>query len=69
MMNFAFDPTPLPEFYKDFQNTMALVAQVGGGEFIPFNEGTRLMRQIFILTLGSRWPVETEAYLRKSESE
>ena len=44
MMNFAFDPTPLPEFCKDFQNTIALLARVGGGEFIPFNEEKRLMR-------------------------
>ena len=69
IMNTAFELTPLPGFYRDFQNTMASVAQAGGGDFIPLDEERTLARKIIILTFGSRWQVEMEGYLRELEQE
>ena len=67
VMNVPFEPTPLPGFYRDFRNTMASVAQAGGGDFIPLTEEKALTRNIIIMTFGSRWEVEMAKYLRDLE--
>ena len=67
VMNVPFEPTPLPGFYRDFRNTMASVAQAGGGDFIPLTEEKVLTRNIIIMTFGSRWEVEMAKYLRDLE--
>ncbi len=67
LMNVPFEPTPLPGFYRDFRNTMASVAQAGGGDFIPLTEEKELTKNIIIMTFGSRWEVEMAKYLRDLE--
>ena len=67
IMKVAFQPTPLPSFYRDFRNTMASVAQAGGGDFIPLTEEKALTKNIIIMTFGSRWEVEMAKYLRDLE--
>ena len=67
VMNVAFQPTPLPSFYRDFRNTMASVARAGGGDFIPLTEEKALTKNIIIMTFGSRWEVEMAKYLRDLE--
>ncbi|HXG22577.1 MAG TPA: vWA domain-containing protein [Methylomirabilota bacterium] len=62
-----FKPTPLPGFYQEFRNTMASIAQAGGGDFIPLTEDKTLTRQIIVLTFGSRWQTEMAKYLRDLE--
>ncbi|MBI3304540.1 MAG: VWA domain-containing protein [Deltaproteobacteria bacterium] len=62
-----FKPTPLPAFYQEFRNTMASVAQAGGGDFIPLTEDKALTKQIIVMTFGSRWQVEMAKYLRDLE--
>lgn len=60
----AFKPSPLPGFYREFQDTMASIAKAGGGEFIPLTEEKQLTKQIVILTFGTRWETEMERFLR-----
>lgn len=67
IMKVAFQPTPLPGFYREFRNTMASVAQAGGGDFIPLTEEKALTKNIIIMTFGSRWEVEMARYLRDLE--
>lgn len=67
IMKVAFEPTPLPGFYRDFRNTMASVAQAGGGDFIPLTEERALTKNIIVMTFGSRWEVEMAKYLRDLE--
>lgn len=62
-----FEPTPLPAFYRDMQDTLASIARAGGGEFTPLTEDKALIRQIVILTFGTRWQVEMAKYLRDLE--
>jgi hypothetical protein len=62
-----FKPSPLPGFYREFRNTMASIAQAGGGDFIPLGEDKALTRQIIVLTFGSRWQTEMAKYLRDLE--
>ncbi len=67
LMNVEFKSTPLPAFYHEFRNTMASIAQAGGGDFIPLTEDKALTRQIIVMTFGSRWQTEMAKYLRDLE--
>jgi hypothetical protein len=67
LMNVEFKPTPLPAFYQEFRNTMASVAQAGGGDFIPLAEDKALTKEIIVMTFGSRWQTEMAKYLRDLE--
>ena len=67
LMNIEFKPTPLPAFYQEFRNTMASLAQAGGGDFIPLSEDKALTREIIVMTFGSRWQTEMAKYLRDLE--
>jgi hypothetical protein len=67
LMNVEFKPSPLPGFYQEFRNTMASIAQAGGGEFIPLTEDKALTKQIIVMTFGSRWQIEMAKFLRDLE--
>jgi hypothetical protein len=67
VMNVEFKPTPMPAFYQEFRNTMASVAQAGGGDFIPLTEDKALTKEIIVMTFGSRWQTEMAKYLRDLE--
>jgi hypothetical protein len=67
MTNVEFKPSPLPAFYQEFRNTMASIAQAGGGDFIPLTEDKALTREIIVMTFGSRWQTEMAKYLRDLE--
>ena len=64
LTNIAFAPSPLPGFYQEFRDTMASIATAGGGEFIPLTDEKKLMRQIAMLTFGTRWETELKRFLR-----
>ncbi len=67
LMNVEFQPTPLPAFYQEFRNTMASIAQAGGGDFIPLTQDKALTKEIIVMTFGSRWQTEMAKYLRDLE--
>ena len=67
LMNVEFQPTPLPAFYQEFRNTMAAIAQAGGGDFIPLTQDKVLTKEIIVMTFGSRWQTEMAKYLRDLE--
>jgi hypothetical protein len=58
---------PMPAFYRGMQDTLASIAGAGGGEFIELTEEKALVRQVIVLTFGTRWRVEMAKYLRDLE--
>ena len=47
--------SPLPEFYKDVQQSFGDMARAGGGEMIALGESPALVRHLLVLTFGPRW--------------
>lgn len=47
--------SPLPEFYKQVQETYTDVAREGGGEMIAMEQSGALLRHVLTLTFGRGW--------------
>ncbi len=62
-----FTPTPLPGFYKEVSDTYRVVTAQGGGELMALGEDKSLLRQVMVLTFGTRWRVEMAKYMGKLE--
>jgi len=60
-----FTPTPLPAFYKDVSDSYSVISGQGGGEVAQLGEDKSLLRQVMILTFGTRWRVEMAKYVGK----
>ncbi len=61
----TFVPSPLPAFYKDVSDSYAVITGQGGGEVAQLGEDKSLLRQVMILTFGTRWRVEMAKYMGK----
>jgi hypothetical protein len=62
-----FVPTALPAFYKDVSDTYGVITGQGGGELIALGEDKSLLRQVMVLTFGTRWRVEMAKFVGKLE--
>ncbi|MCC6763980.1 MAG: VWA domain-containing protein [Deltaproteobacteria bacterium] len=62
-----FKPTPMPAFYQEVSDTYRVITSQGGGELIALGEEKSLLRQVMILTFGTRWRVEMAKYMGKLE--
>ena len=60
-----FTPTPMPGFYKEVSDTYSVITGQGGGELIALGEDKSLLRQVMILTFGTRWRVEMAKFMGK----
>jgi hypothetical protein len=60
-----FTPTPMPGFYKEVSDTYGIITGQGGGELIALGEDKSLLRQVMILTFGTRWRVEMAKFMGK----
>ena len=60
-----FKPTPMPGFYKEVSDTYSVITGQGGGELMALGEDKSLLRQVMILTFGTRWRVEMAKYMGK----
>jgi hypothetical protein len=49
------EATPLPEFYRQVQESFAALAREGGGEMVSLEDSNALVRQLLVLTFGPRW--------------
>jgi Mg-chelatase subunit ChlD len=63
----TFTPTPMPEFYKEVSDTYRVITSQGGGELMALGEDKSLLRQVMVLTFGTRWRVEMAKYMGKLE--
>jgi hypothetical protein len=63
--NAPFHASPLPEFYRHVTEVYGRLAAGGGGEMIQLAEEKRLVREVLVLTFGSRWKVEMAKHLKE----
>lgn len=61
----TFTPTAMPGFYKEVSDTYSVITGQGGGELAQLGEDKSLLRQVMILTFGTRWRVEMAKYMGK----
>ncbi len=60
-----YQPSPMPEFYKETERSFSEIAHEGGGELISLDENKALIREVLELTFGSRWKVEMAKYVKE----
>ncbi|MBI4517396.1 MAG: VWA domain-containing protein [Deltaproteobacteria bacterium] len=58
-----FKPSPMPEFYHQVSQVFGELAKAGGGELIQLDEQKALLREVVVLTFGSRWKVEMAKFM------
>jgi hypothetical protein len=63
--NKPFEPPPKPDFYKDVTAVYGTLAKDGGGELIELADDKKLIRDVLVLTFGSRWQVEMAKHLKE----
>jgi hypothetical protein len=59
----TYEPSPLPDFYKETAGSFREIAKRGGGEMVLLDENKQLVRNILELTFGSRWKTEMKQHL------
>ncbi len=60
-----FKPSEKPAFYKQVTDTYGKLASDGGGELIQLAEQKKLIRDVLVLTFGSRWKIEMAKHLKE----
>jgi von Willebrand factor type A domain len=60
-----FKPSPMPDFYKQVSKIFGEIAKDGGGELIQLDEQKALVKEVVVLTFGSRWKVEMAKFLNE----
>ena len=60
-----FKPSEKPAFYKQVTDTYGKLARDGGGELIQLAEQKKLIRDVLVLTFGSRWKIEMAKHLKE----
>jgi len=60
-----FRPSPLPDFYRSVTDVYGRLAEQGGGELIQLSEEKKLIREVLVLTFGSRWKLEMAKHLKE----
>jgi hypothetical protein len=63
--NKPFEPPPKPEFYKQVTAVYGDIAKDGGGELVELADDKRLIRDVLVLTFGSRWKTEMAKHLKE----
>ena len=63
--NKPFVAPPKPEFYKQVTSVYSSLAKDGGGELVQLADDKRLIRDVLVLTFGSRWKVEMAKHLKE----
>jgi hypothetical protein len=58
-----YEPSPLPDYYKEVGRVFDDIASAGGGELISLQQDKALVRELLQVTFGSRWKVEMATYL------
>ena len=63
--NAPFVPPPKPEFYQQVTAVYGDLAKDGGGELVELADDKKLIRDVLVLTFGSRWKVEMAQHLKE----
>lgn len=54
-----------PDFYKQVTDTYGELAEEGGGELVQLADEKKLIRDVLVLTFGSRWKIEMAKYMKE----
>ena len=63
--NAPFKPPPKPEFYQQVTAIYGGLAKDGGGELVQLDDDKKLIRDVLVLTFGSRWKTEMAKHLKE----
>jgi hypothetical protein len=63
--NAPFQAPPKPEFYAQVSQIYGDLARSGGGDLVQLADDKKLIRDVLILTFGSRWKEEMSAHLQE----
>ena len=63
--NKPFEPPPKPEFYRQVTGVYGELAKDGGGDLVQLADDKKLIRDVLVLTFGSRWKVEMAKHLKE----
>jgi hypothetical protein len=63
--NKPFQAPPKPEFYQQVTGVYGDLAKDGGGDLVRLDDDKKLIRDVLILTFGSRWKVEMAQHLKE----
>ncbi len=59
-----FEPPTKPEFYQQVTAVYGDLAKDGGGEMVQLSDDKKLIRDVLVLTFGSRWKVEMAKHMK-----
>jgi hypothetical protein len=54
-----------PAFYQQVTDTYGDLAKEGGGDLIQLTDDKKLIRDVLVLTFGSRWKIEMAKYVKE----
>lgn len=60
-----FVPGEKPDFYQQVTGTYGDLAEQGGGELVQLADEKKLIRDVLVLTFGSRWKIEMAKYVKE----
>lgn len=60
-----YQPSPLPEYYKQVAVQFGELTKIGGGELVQLRDRKALVRNIAELTFGRRWKTELAPHLKE----
>ncbi|MDX2165508.1 MAG: vWA domain-containing protein [Deltaproteobacteria bacterium] len=63
--NAPFQPPPKPEFYQQVTSVYGSLAKDGGGDLVQLADDKALIRDVLILTFGTRWKTEMAPYMKE----
>jgi hypothetical protein len=63
--NAPFQAPPKPQFYSQVTTIYGDLAKNGGGELVELADDKKLIRDVLVLTFGSRWKVEMSKHLKE----
>jgi hypothetical protein len=60
-----FEAPDKPQFYQQVTAVYGDLAREGGGELVQLADDKKLIRDVLVLTFGSRWKVEMAKYMKE----
>lgn len=60
-----YEAKEMPEFYNQVRKVYTDLAGDGGGELVQLEDDKKLIRDVLVLTFGSRWKVEMAKYVKE----
>jgi hypothetical protein len=60
-----FEAPERPDFYRQVSEVYTVLAKEGGGELVQLAEEKKLIRDVIVLTFGSRWKIEMAKFMKE----